>query len=800
MDVMEGLKKKIDAYLQLEDGTFSDNYEPDTTHNRIVFSEWIDINGDGAPDLLQCNEEGVLGWLEYDPATNMIISAHPFPKNEASPSPVGMLADDIDNDGDVDVVAGFRIAPGFDHWSYYYLNDGTGHFSMTLFNMGACAQMALLDGNEDGDKDLLAIMTSGYMYIFENTGDTAALYAAGISIGFSGTNSFDLTDLNNDGLTDIITGRNYDDVQKIINAAGPAYFTTSADCFDAPCSGTNSVYCDDQDGDGDIDILYSCNAGEAYLAQNNAGAYTQISIGTMKGSRYWEPCINQLIDINYDGKKDLICSDRDYGMYIKYSTPDGFRTDHDLLPGVFGRFVSMDGDEWADLLAADNFSWYVTYDAAQYTGSATLSAPTIAWLAENGAADTLVLTLSQIPATPLTLTVVPHIWLNTGAGTGVTHSIIIPADSTALLPIAIPVSNTHADSIPEQIITGTVQFIFDPFTWGLAAASLDTTITYTLTDDDPKLFLSTAMVYLPETATYTNVTANLNVYQPTASWLYIDPDDHISTLSGEGETAMMLIAGEMGSIAYYTFKLRNLPDNTDEPDVTEWVHLSVSSDMPMIDTMSTEPLEAHLIDNDVSDIDHVFPSTTTHYTEGDNFVIKFKLLSAPVYDVDIVAQPDAQLDLGEGAGQPYTFHFSGGDYVAGFKSKTVTAVLDGITEGEHTGTISYTIITDDTLYAAMTIPNTTVILEDGWLSLTDTPAETLSITPTAGNGLITISGGDVPGIKQVTVYAANGAAVFTGSYTDDRLDLDLSPLPAGSYWVTVSNDSAVKSGRFSIVH
>lgn len=80
------------------------------------------------------------------------------------------------------------------------------------------------------------------------------------------------------------------------------------------------------------------------------------------------------------------------------------------------------------------------------------------------------------------------------------------------------------------------------------------------------------------------------------------------------------------------------------------------------------------------------------------------------------------------------------------------------------------------------------------------PADVISITPTAGNGQITISGSDMPGTKRVTVYAANGAAVFTGSYSDDHLDLDLSPLPAGSYWVTVSNDSAVKSGRFSIVH
>lgn len=799
LDVLEGLKKKVDAYLQLEDGTFTDNYEPDTTHNRIVFSTWTDINGDGTPDLLQCNEEGVLGWLEYDPATNTILSAHPFPKNEASPSPVGMLADDIDNDGDVDVVAGFRIAPGFEHWSYYYLNDGSGHFSMKLFTAAACTQMALLDGNEDGDKDLLALTTAGYLYILENTGDTASLFAPGIIISLSGTNSFELTDLDNDGLLDIAAARNYDDVQKIVNATGPAYFLPSADCFDVPCSGTNSVYCDDYDGDGDTDILYSCTDGQAYIAQNNAGAYTQLSIGTMKGSRYSDACINQLADINNDGKKDLICSDRDYGMYIKYSSADGYKSDHDYLPGVFGHFVSMDGDSWPDLLAADDFKWYVTYDAALNSGNTELSAPTLTWLAENGPSDSIILTLGQIPANPLILTVIPHLWLNTGAGTGVTQTITIPADSTALQPLVIKIANTHADSIPEQIMTGTVQFIFDPDTWGIAAASLDTTITYTLTDDDPKVFIISDVMTLIETTTYSNVYVNLNVYQNTDSWMYIDPDDHVSTIAGEGITYSMLIPSGLGSIATYYVKLRNMSDYLDEPDMTEWVHFDVSSDVPSIDTMESDPLQVHLIDDDVSSLQYVLPTAYT-YIEGDAFVVKFKLLTAPLYDLDIIAQPDEQLDLGEGPGQPYTFHFTGGDYNGGYKSKTGFIVLDEIAEGLHEGTITYTIVTDDTIYGAMTIPTTTINIEDGWLGINSEEESGLQITPTAGDGHLTISAGDTPGLKQVTIFALNGAAVFTSNSAADQIQLDLSHLPAGSYWAVVRINEGAKSGRFSITH
>ncbi|NOY60610.1 MAG: T9SS type A sorting domain-containing protein [Calditrichaeota bacterium] len=179
-----------------------------------------------------------------------------------APAGQGATATDIDNDGDIDIIAGNRTGP-----LNILINDGRGNFeliapdSIGIFHeRGECATTA--DVDNDGDLDLLLTgFDTGYLYLNDSTGVFSFHQTFSSVDGYMGG----FADLDNDGDLDIVFAG--DDV---------CYLNDGKGNFEAgpqiPVDGINdprSISFADIDNDGDLDFAVGCKRSLSLLIRNN---------------------------------------------------------------------------------------------------------------------------------------------------------------------------------------------------------------------------------------------------------------------------------------------------------------------------------------------------------------------------------------------------------------------------------------------------------------------------------------------------------------------------------------------------
>lgn len=799
IDIIADVKKNVEAYDQDITGIFSDAYEPDTAFDKIILTASADIDTNGTMDLVFINNQGVVGWLETDDSLHTILSAHPVPKLEGSPSPVSMLCLDIDMDGDSDLVASFRITDVGDKWSYYFLNDGAGQFTLYEFSTLAYRRMEMVDGNADGDLDLIALTDDGYLYMYQNTMDTAALFSSPVILG-SISYDFILQDINADGFTDIVYSKYADDIQKLINTPDALYFQPTADYFHPMTFAPIALYTDDLDADGDMDYLYTDISDECFRVINNGGgSFSTTFIGDMNGELYESQGFTQLLDLNGDGTKDIIYASVDQGMSVKLSKgPAIYEWDYLNISPDFGRFLEQDIDDSYRFLGSNIFEFYICDNPIDPLGNINISAPTRSWLAENGAADSIIISLDHVPAESFNVSISPASMMNVGAGVGNIMSLSFTADSTALTPRVFYIYVDHVDSIPESAVTQSVSLHFDVPLSPELMAELDTTIQYLITDDDPGLFASASSLYLYETGVASTIQVKLNVYQTTSSSIIAIPDPEIQTNAGLGESVVMNIPAGAASVEPKSFSVVNTENYYDEGNTTGHVYYDIISGLAMLDTLAPIPLTITQIEDDDAGLTHISPSSAPCTEGSTHFTTRFIATSAPFADVLVVCDPDIQLDLGNGPGEPATIVFEEGEYSTEYKYLDGWAVDDGISEGAHTGMITYSIVSDDTAYTAYTFPDNTInIVDPGVVSVTQQVVDQPIIT-TMQDDLLLINAAGNNSSLSLYVFSYNGQTVYTNHFSGDFFQADLQTLADGNYIVYVTDGVANCTSRIQI--
>lgn len=134
----------------------------------------------------------------------------------------------------------------------------------------------------------------------------------------------------------------------------------------------------------------------------------------------------------------------------------------------------------------------------------------------------------------------------------------------------------------------------------------------------------------------------------------------------------------------------------------------------------------NIVDNDVAGVN--LTSMAVNLTEGSNpGTYAVSLNSQPLSNVTIVLHTDNQL-----AGSPTTLVFTALDWNTG-KPVSVSAVDDAVIEGAHTGIITHTIVTGDSVYAGLAAGTVTATITDN-----DFPGLVLS---PAGGTLAILEGG-----------------------------------------------------------
>jgi len=382
LDVLSASRddNKIAWYQQLSPGTFGPQQIISSTSLSATDVYAADIDGDEDIDVLAASEQDdTIAWFEnmdgMGTFTRRVVIT-----NEAD-FVQDIMAADIDNDGDYDVVS---ASAGNDEIAWYK-NDGTGAFTQktTLSSTTDFAfYVNVADLDADGDLDVLsASLNDSTLAWFPNTDglgnfgsalyiDDEAPFASAIAVG-----NFD-----NDGDIDVVgTFENSVAAYESFAGRGRVEFAP----FNEIASGTNEAYwahnvhAADLDGDGDLDLMSASfldNRIAWYENRNGVIRSQEVVSLAADGARDVHAA-----DIDGDGDLDILSASGDDNAIKWYENFDG-RGSFDVLTEVTTsadnayavHAADLDGDGDIDVVSAsfddDTIAWYENLDGAGLFG------------------------------------------------------------------------------------------------------------------------------------------------------------------------------------------------------------------------------------------------------------------------------------------------------------------------------------------------------------------------------------------------------------------------------------------------
>ena len=703
---------------QFPENKFSSPVRLDSAYVRMDMMLPFDIDGDIDVDIFVASHDGVLAWLKYDETSDSVYELHHVQNMEASPYPSSLQNFDIDNDGDEDVIASFHSNYGANEISYYLLNDGAGNFNMYEFTDLSFKKTWMTDADDDGDADLIGWRFDyDKLELFLNTGDTSALFTDNSDMTPTGSwNTFEISDADDDGDDDFIgTQNDYAAVYVISNTNGASTFASPVLLHSVICTSVNAIFSDDFDADGDDDILYTCSAtGSANQLKNTGGIFTASSAGNFSDQELSTPGYMYTKDLNLDNFPDLIMSNgiNTPGTFVKLSAAAGtFIPDYFNASSDFGIYTNLNGNDIIDFIGTNDFEFYVQYDVITTPPAYIIIPPTQTYLEENGGADSIGLYFTQIPQAELSVRFNPNDIMDAGAGPGEEIVYNIIPDSTALLPhyfrYFVP-DDADVEDYSTKIISLT-----DSTGWGLYAGTLNAMFYYIVTDNDPGLFY-TAIPAINEGASH-SMTVHINSIPDAPLTIQLQPDMEITTGAGYGEPIEFELPANIEAIENHNFTITAENDFIHELTHISKIPVSFLTDDSLFNSLLTDTIFISLSDDDNASFFTITPAG--YFTEGlEDFDITISVTSAPQSDIQIIADPDDEIDLGAGAGIAVTMNFMAGDIIPGSIIFTGIPEENLIVDGLHYGHIEFTIVTEDEFYDALSIPALTISIEDNDLS------------------------------------------------------------------------------------
>lgn len=330
-----------------------------------------DIDGDGDLDMVVASfRENKIVWYENLDGLGNFGVPNVISENQSIGSK--MAVGDIDNDGDMDIIA---AAVNYSNMYLFKNTNGLGDFTSSLINYTDSAEYITLgDVNGDGFVDIITYSgstdTLGWYLNQNGTGDFGdRVY---IAYSFDQINDIAAGDINNDGLLDVAityirNGNSKAVWYENINGYGTIFSDEHviAESPDFPFS----MIMTDVDADNDLDMLVSFGSNNSislYENSNGLGSFQlaqQISTSTSTVASLFAA------DIDADGDKDILwSSNMDEEDRVSWHENTG--------NGVFGneRIVTKNVyDPWA-LFAAD-----VNGDGTMDAISASIKDNKVAW-------------------------------------------------------------------------------------------------------------------------------------------------------------------------------------------------------------------------------------------------------------------------------------------------------------------------------------------------------------------------------------------------------------------------------------
>jgi len=339
-----------------------------------------DLDGDGDTDVLAGFLNGRIVWYENTDGQGtfgpeQIIDTLVF-------SGGNVYTSDIDGDGDIDIATAVSDTNKI---SWYENTDGQGNFgSVQVISSAAwgIASSHLADLDGDGDVDILVTSTGDNRVSWHENTDGQGTFGPQQTISTTAINpvSTYASDIDGDGDLDVISAsNNTNNLAWYENTDGQGTFGSIQ--VIGTVFGTGWVFSTDLDGDGDMDVLSATTSGSSILSwhENTDGQGTfgtrQSLIGFSSGTYSFSPA-----DIDGDGDLDMLSATSGVDVINSYENIDG--------QGTFGSQKSiaplinlpscviandLDGDGDMDIVTASDFddkvAWYENTDGQGTFGS-----------------------------------------------------------------------------------------------------------------------------------------------------------------------------------------------------------------------------------------------------------------------------------------------------------------------------------------------------------------------------------------------------------------------------------------------
>ena len=352
------------SHVPFSDGKILDG---DFDGTSSVFAS--DMDGDGDMDVLGAAFlDDAIAWWENTVGDGSVWSKHTVDGNFDSASSV--FATDVDGDGDMDVLGTALDADDITWWENT-AGDGsawTEHLVDGDFDGADSVYAADVDG--DGDIDILgAARHASDIIWWENTAGDASTWSKHILDGnFLDARAVFATDVDGDGDMDVLgAASNAHSINWWENTTGDGS-TWSKHNVSGFFLAAVSVYAEDVDGDGDMDVLgTAAGAHDITWWENTAGDGSAWSGHTINDN-FNLPVSVFATDVDGDGDTDVLGTAflGDDITWWENTTGDGSAWTEHTIDGDFDGAGSLyatdiDGDGDKDILGAASVAGDITW-------------------------------------------------------------------------------------------------------------------------------------------------------------------------------------------------------------------------------------------------------------------------------------------------------------------------------------------------------------------------------------------------------------------------------------------------------